>query len=190
MVAGHAPLAFAQRDRHTYVHGDFGYGSMEDDEGGLGKGLALGGAIGGVILDELEAEVSVTRMHHQRTLAISWEGNIISYIGRVMYRTGGPGSTTRFFAGVGAGFYTYSGAISETVFPTLSTTPTVDRFKYSFRGFSYETGGGLEFVAGKNAFIRPELWLMIARGGRRAGGRTPEPPFLIARGAVVAGLRF
>ncbi|MGH9200059.1 MAG: hypothetical protein ACRD2A_02345 [Vicinamibacterales bacterium] len=190
LVCWHAPSAFAQSDRRIYFHGDFGYGAMEDDEGTLGKGLALGAAIGGVIVDAVQVEFSVTRMHHQRSLAISWEGDITSYVGRVAYRSGGPGSTTRFIAGIGAGHYSYSGIISETIFPALSAAPIVDRFHYSFSGFVYETGLGLEFEAGRNAFIRPEVWVTLPSGERTTGGRTPEPPFLIARAAVVAGLRF
>jgi hypothetical protein len=190
LVCGSAPTALAQRHRTLYAHGDFGYGSMEDDEGSLGKGLALGAGFGGVIVDAVQAEFSVTRMHHERSLAISWEGDITSYIGRVTYRSGGPGSTKRLIAGVGAGYYSYSGVISETVFRAVSATPIVDRFEYSFGGFVYETGVGLEFAAGRNAFIRPEVWVTIPRGERTAGGRTPEPPFLIARGAVAVGLRF
>lgn len=190
LVICSASSAFAQRERRVSVHGDFGYGWMEDDEGALGKGLALGAAIGGAIVDEVQVELAVTRMHHERALAISWEGDITTYVGRVMYRTGGPTSTARLFAGVGVGYYAYSGVISETIFPTISSPPVVDRFEYSFSGFVYETGGGIEVAAGRNAFIRPEVWATIPRGERRAGGRTPEPPFLIARGAVVVGLRF
>lgn len=189
-LACSASSAFAQGDRRVYVHGDFGYGWMEDDEGALGKGLALGAAVGRTIVDEVQVEFAVTRMHHERALAISWEGDITTYVGRLMYRTGGPTSTTRFVASVGAGYYSYSGLISETIFPTVSSPPVIDRFAYSFRGFVYETGGGIEIGAGRNAFIRPEVWATIPRGERRAGGRTPEPPFLIARGAVVVGLRF
>jgi hypothetical protein len=185
-----AASAFAQGDRRGYAHIDFGYGSMDDDEGGLGKGLALGGAVGTAIVDEVELEFSVTRTHHERSMAISLEGDITSYLARVLYRSGGAGSSARWFAGAGAGYYSYDGTISETTFPSASSGPVVDRFDYSFSGLVYETGGGLEFAAGRNAFVRPELWVTIPRGERAAGGRTPEPPFLMVRGAVVVGLRF
>jgi Outer membrane protein beta-barrel domain len=190
LVCWCASSALAQGDRRNFIHADFGYGSMEDDEGSLGNGLAFGAAIGRRLVDEVQAEFSVTRMHHQRAMAISWEGNITSYIARIMYRSGGVGSTVRWYAGAGAGYYAYDGTISETIFPSLSSGPVVDRFDYSFSGLAYETGGGLEIAAGKNVFVRPELWVTIPHGERTAGGRTPEPPFLIARGAMVAGLRF
>jgi hypothetical protein len=163
---------------------------MDDDEGSLGKGFAFGGAIGGAIIDEVEAEFAVSRMHHQRSLAIGWEGDITSYMGRVMYRGGRPASITRWFVGAGVGYYSYGGIISETIFPTLTSPPIVDRFKYSVRGLAYETGAGAQFNTPRNLFVRPELWVTILRGARTAGGRTPEPPFLIARGGVVLGLRF
>ncbi len=163
---------------------------MEDDEGGLGRGVALGGALGATIVDEVELEFSVTRMHHERSVAISWEGDVTTYVARVVYRSGGAGSSVRWFAGAGGGYYSYGGTISETTFPSASSGPVVDRFDYSFSGLVYETGGGLEFAAGGKAFVRPELWATIPRGERTAGGRTPEPPFLVIRGAVVAGLRF
>ena len=87
-----ASAAFAQSARRGYAHVDFGYGSMEDDEGGLGRGLALGGAVGTVIADAVELEFSVTRMHHERSMAISWEGDVTSYLARLLYRSGGAGS--------------------------------------------------------------------------------------------------
>jgi OprF membrane domain len=182
--------AFAQGDSRGFVHGDFGYGSKDDDEGSLGKGLAFGGAIGGAIIDEVEAEFSVTRMHHQRSMAIGWEGDVTSYMGRVMYRSGGPASTARWFVGAGVGYYFYSGVISETIIPSLASSPSVDRFDYSLHGLAYETGAGAQFGAGGHVFVRPELWVTIARGERTPGGRTPEPPFLIARVGFVIGLRF
>jgi hypothetical protein len=189
-VCWRAPSAAAQGDHRAFVHADFGYGSMEDDEGSLGKGLAFGAALGGTIVDAVQAEFAVTHMHHERSVAISWEGTITSYVARIMYRTGGLGSTVRWFAGAGGGYYAYDGTISETIFPALASGPVVDRFDYSFSGLVYETGGGLEIMTGKNVFVRPELWATIPRGQRTAGGRTPELPFLIVRGAVVAGLRF
>jgi len=182
--------AWAQTDRRAFVHADLGFGSMEDDEGSLGKGLAFGAAIGGTLLDNVQIEFSATRMHHDRAVAISWEGHIASFVGRLIYRGGGPGSAVRWFAGAGAGYYAYEGTITDTIFPTITSTPTVERFDYSFGGLVYETGGGIEIAAGGNAFLRPELWVTIPRGERIGGGRTPEPPFLIARGTVVAGLRF
>jgi hypothetical protein len=190
LVAGSAPSTFAQGTPRAHVHGTVGYGSIEDDEGALGRGVALGGAVGTAIVDELAAELAVTRMHHRRALAISWEGDITSYTGRLTYRTGAPASTLRFFAGVGLGYYHYDGVITETIFPSVSSTPIVDRFDYSFSGFVYETGGGVLLGVGPRVFVRPEVWATIPRGERTSGGRTPEPPFLIIRGALAVGLRF
>jgi hypothetical protein len=185
-----ASPAYAQADARVYVHGDFGYGSLDDDEGSLGAGRALGVAVGGAIIDEVQAEFSVIRMRHQRSIGISWNGNITSYMGRVLYRGGGPTSTTRWFIGAGAGYYSYDGVVSETIVPSLSSPPVIDRFDYSVRGLAYETGAGVEFTSGLKLFLRPELWVTIPRGERSSGGRTPDPPFLIARGGVVVGLRF
>ena len=191
VILGWFPLsAFAQDEARSFVHAHLGYGSVDDDQGSLGRGLVYGGAIGGAIVDEVEAEFNVTRMRHRRTLAISWEGDITSYMGRVMYRSGGPRSSVRWFVGAGAGYYFYSGVITETIVPTLSSSPTVDQFAYSCRGLAYETGAGAEFETAGHVFVRPELWVAVARGERIAGGRTPQPPFLTARGALVVGLRF
>jgi hypothetical protein len=181
---------FAQTNRRGYVHGGAGYGSMDDDEGSLGRGLSFGAALGGAIIDEVEAEFAVTRVRHRRDLTIAWEGDVTSYMGRVMYRTGGPQSAARWFVGAGVGYYSYAGVISETIIPSLTSNPVIDHFDYSFHGLAYETGAGAQFGGSGPVYVRPELWVTIPRGERASGGRAPQPPFLIARVGVAVGLRF
>ena len=164
---------------------------MEDDEGSLGKGLAFGAAIGGTLLDAVQVEFSVTRMHHERSVAISWEGHITSYVARIMYRGGGPGSTVRWFAGAGRRLLRLRRHDQRNDLP-------VDFLRASGRSlrlfvpaaWSTKPAAASRSRPATTSFVRPELWVTIPRGARTAGGRTPEPPFLIARSAVVAGLRF
>ena len=177
-------------DPRVFVVGIAGVGSLGDDEGGLGKGLALAGAIGVVFTDSVRAELSVARVHHERAGGIRWEGDATTITGRLLYHFGSPVSRTRVFVGGGAGYTHYPGAITSEVFGATGASLGIERFAFTINGPSYEGGAGVEIGLGAKAFLRPEAWVTIAHGARSSGTRSPEPPLFIARAAIGAGWRF
>jgi len=178
-------------DARLFVFGTAGIGSLGDDEGGLGKGLALAGSFGVALTNSVRAELSVARVHHERAGGIAWEGDATTVTGRLLYHFGSRSSRARVFAGGGAGYTHYPGAITSMVFGSFDASPRgIERFAFTINGPSYEGGGGVEIALGARAFLRPEAWVTIADGSRTSGTRSPEPPLFIARAAIGAGWRF
>ena len=111
--------------------------------------------------------------------------------GRMLYRFGAATSTTRYFAGAGAGSGHYAGTIVDPLHvpPVANGSVVITNYPNDLHGFGYEAGGGVEIALGKTAFLRPEAWVTIVNG-TPAGTRSPEPPLTTARATIGAGWRF
>jgi outer membrane protein W len=189
MVGAIAPGdAAAQEPARAYVFGSVGFGSLADDEGGLGGGLAAGGGGGWMIAERVAIEVAATRSRHEQSGSLSWIGQPLTVTVRGRYLFGGAERHTRPFVGGGIGYFRYPGTFTETVFasPTGPATPIASDWLVS--SVVVEGGAGVEIGLGRSLFLRPEAWLAIASPTRVRPA--PEPPYFMPRVVVSVGARF
>lgn len=180
--------AWAQDQRRAYVFGSVGFGSLADDEGGLGSGVAAGGGGGWMISERIAVEVAATRTRHEQAGSLSWLGQPLTVTARGRYLFGSVAARTRPFVGGGIGYFRYPGTFTETVFSSPTTAPTLVSSDWLVTSVVVEGGAGVEIGLGRSFFLRPEAWMAIASPTRMRPA--PEPPYFMPRVAVSLGARF
>jgi hypothetical protein len=174
-------------DARAYVLAGGGLGSLSDDEGGLGNGPAVGGALGWWLSDTVAIEGAVTRIRHERTGSLAWRGTPLTVTARVIKMWGTSTSRARAFAGGGGGYIRYAGTRTDTVFDAPGIGRTVEQ-EWRVQGLALEGGGGVHINVTRHVLVRPEAWLTLSRPDRR--GIAPEPPYTMPRVMVTAGVSF
>ena len=180
--------AWAQDQRRAYVFGSAGFGSLADDEGGLGSGLAAGGGAGWMISERIAVEVAAIRTRHEQAGSLSWVGEPLIVTARGRYLFGGTAARTRPFVGGGIGYFRYLGTFTETVFSSPTSAPTLVSSDWLVTSVVVEAGAGVDVRLGRSIFLRPEAWMAIASPTRMRPA--PEPPYFMPRIAVTLGARF
>ena len=170
-----------------YAFASGGYGSLSDDEGGLGTGAAIGAGAAWWLSETTAIEAAVSRVRHERTGSLAWRGTPVMVTARVLRFWGASASRVRVFAGGGGGYLRYAGTRTDTVFDAPNVGHTVER-DWHVQGAALEGGGGVHINLTRSFFVRPEAWLTVARPVRT--GIAPEPPYSIPRVLLSAGLAF
>ena len=180
--------AWAQGQPRASVFGSVGFGTLADDEGSLGGGLAAGGGAGWTITDRLAVDVAVIRGRHEQTGSLSWVGRPLTVTARGRYLFGAAGARTRPFVGGGIGYLRYPGTFTESVFSSPMSPSTQVSSAWQVSSLVVEAGAGLEVRVGRSFFVRPDAWIAIASPTRVRPA--PEPPYSMARFAISLGARF
>jgi hypothetical protein len=142
-------------DARAYVLLGGGIGSLSDDEGGLGNGLAVGGALGWWLSDTVAIEGALTRIRHQRTGSLAWRGTPLTVMARVIKMWGTSTSRARAFAGGGGGYIRYTGTRTDTVFDAPNIGRTIEQ-EWRVQGLALEGGGGVHINVTRHVLVRPE----------------------------------
>jgi hypothetical protein len=180
--------ARAQNQPRANVYGSVGFGTLADDEGSLGGGVAAGGGAGWAINDRFAIEVAVIRSRHEQTGSLSWVGRPLTVTARGRYLFGAAEARTRPFVGGGVGYLRYPGTFTESVFSSPTSAPTQLSSDWLVSSVVAEVGAGLEIRVGRSIFVRPEAWLAMASPTRVRPA--PEPPYTMPRVAISLGARF
>jgi hypothetical protein len=171
----------------VYVLGTIGIGSLADDEGSLGSGRVLGGAVGWVVSDHLTVEGAFTQARHRREGSLAWEGKASTTGVRLLYRFNDPEARVGIFAGGGLGYFRYPGTFTETRFDAPFGVGHPVAMDWRVSGWAWEFGTGLDFSYG-HLVVRPEAWFAASRPTRVRPA--PEPPYYMPRLALSVGARF
>ena len=168
---------FAQEYRPKYeVFGSVGYGATYDDEGGIGRGLDLGGGFGVRAIDRLGFEGSVNRISHLREFASSgvrFEGTGVFASANALYHFSDSKVQPYVIGGAGVLYHEDRSSGLGPPRPPLSGS-----------GFAYNFGAGVKVFVSKHVVVRPEFRVFVGNLGKSAG---TEPPFSLLRGSVGIG---
>jgi hypothetical protein len=187
ILASGPALGWAQPAARGYAFGGAGAGSLADDEGGLGSGVAASAGAGWWLSSGIAVEAAVSRVRHEREGSLAWRGTPVTLTARVLKFWGTPAARVRPFAGGGGGYLRYSGTRTDTIFDAPNLGHTVER-NWKVQGVALEGGGGIHLSVTRSFFIRPEAWLTLSRPER--SGIAPEPPYTIPRVMLGAGVTF
>jgi hypothetical protein len=187
LFASGPALCWAQPPARGYAFGGAGAGSLADDEGGLGSGVAASAGAGWWLSSSIAVEAAVSRVRHERDGSLAWRGTPATLTARVLKFWGSPAARVRPFAGGGGGYLRYTGTRTDTVFDAPTIGRTVDR-DWHVQGLAIQGGGGLHINLTRVFFVRPEVWLTLARPER--SGVAPEPPYTIPQVLLAAGITF
>jgi hypothetical protein len=186
MAAILCAAATAGAQTHPYVLATIGAGNVADDEGSLGSGRVIGGAVGVSVSDSLAVEAAFTQARHSREGSLAWRGTPSTIATRLLYRFNAPDARARIFVGGGLGYFRYAGTFTETVFDTPAVSHLVAT-DWRVTGLAWEVGTGVDVTFG-HFVLRPEAWFTVSRPTRVRPA--PEPPYFMPRVAVSAGARF
>jgi hypothetical protein len=166
--------AFGQEyDSRWEVFGTLGYGGTWDDEGGVGRGLDIGGGLGVRATRKLGFEGSINRIRHLRkfsTSPVRFEGTAVFASANALYHFSESSTQPYVIGGVGALWHEDRSSGLGPVRPPLDAS-----------GFAYNFGGGVKFFLSKHVSLRPEFRIFIGDLGVNGG---VEPPFSLMRGSI------
>jgi Outer membrane protein beta-barrel domain len=158
------------------VFGTVGYGGTWDDEGGVGKGLDVGGGFGVRAIHKIGFEGSVNRIRHLREFSSSpvrFEGTAVFATANAVYHFSESQVQPYVIGGIGMLWH------EDRSSGLLPSRPPIDA-----SGFAKNFGGGIKVFLSKHVSIRPEFRIFIGDLGGIGG---VEPPFSVMRGSVGIG---
>ena len=166
--------AFAQEyDEKWELFGTLGYGGTWDDEGGVGRGLDIGGGLGVRATRKLGFEGSVNRITHVREFnssPVRFEGTAVFAGANALYHFSESKAQPYVIGGVGMLWH------EDRTSGLGPPRPPIDA-----SGFAYNFGGGIKVFLSKHVSLRPEVRVFIGDLGGLGG---VEPPFSLMRGSI------
>jgi hypothetical protein len=165
--------AAQEYDSRWEVFGTLGYGGTWDDEGGIGRGLDVGGGLGLRATRKLGFEGSINRVKHVREFdssPVRFEGTAVFASANALYHFSE--SRAQPFVTGGGGAFWHEDRSSGLGPP---------RAPLEAGGFVFNFGGGVKVFLGKHVSLRPEFRIFIGDPG---GGGGVEPPFSLMRGSI------
>jgi hypothetical protein len=169
--------------------GDVARSAIYDDEGSLGRGPAISGALGYAWSRHSRLELTVRGASHTRdVVGLRWESTPTVVTARAV-REFGSARVRPFLAG-GLGVMHVSGTTEYRRWEgPLAGPPVTERIEdWRSTALAFDLGAGVTVLAGDRWFVQPEFRLISSKPDRDTFA--PEPPYSMMHVGVGIGYRF
>ena len=160
-----------------------------DDEGSLGPGPAISGAIGYAWSRQSTLELSLGHARHERHVqSLGWETRPTTITVRAIREFGSARARPFVAGGVGVMHVRGTTFFRESGGPFSGPSVVTGASRWSATGLAFDLGGGVVVRVTDRWFVRPEFRVLSSKPTRPRSA--PEPPYSMMQWSIGAGYRF